>query len=159
LFILEPLTVHEAMQKASTAVVLHACDVVHPIHDTLETRRTRPSPQKLHSTLSLIPASRAAAWHDAGTFDASNGSGGATGTIRFDKEINAAPNAGLGTALKLLEKIKKDHPEVGYADLMQMASAAAIEVRPWRPLRPVTYPPAQLFASLLPPSQGQMFTA
>lgn len=54
--------------------------------------------------------------------------GGANGSIRFKPEIEHGANAGLTNALKLLEPIKKKHPNVGYADLMQMASAVAIEV-------------------------------
>ena len=69
-----------------------------------------------------------AGWHDAGTYNQADGTGGATGTIRFDVEMTAAPNAGLNLAMKLLKKIKNDHPEVGWADLLQLASATAIEV-------------------------------
>jgi hypothetical protein len=66
--------------------------------------------------------------HDSGNFDASDGTGGANGSIRFDLEQSHGGNAGLVTALKLLNPIKKKFPDVGYADLFQMASAAAIEV-------------------------------
>lgn len=69
------------------------------------------------------------AWHDAGTYNKDTGSGGATGTIRFTKEMTAPPNAGLDLAIKLITKIKKDHPSVSWADLLQLASATAIEVR------------------------------
>lgn len=69
-----------------------------------------------------------AAWHDAGTYNAADGTGGANGTIRFDPEMSAAPNAGLSLAYKLLSKIEKAHPEVSWADLAQMCSATAIEV-------------------------------
>jgi L-ascorbate peroxidase len=69
-----------------------------------------------------------AAWHDAGTYNKHTGTGGATGTIRFDQEMSAGPNAGLDLAAKLLKAIKSQHPDVSWADLYQMCSAAAIEV-------------------------------
>lgn len=53
--------------------------------------------------------------------------GGATGSIRFDPEINHGANAGLKTALELLQPVKDKHPEVGWADLIQLASAVAVE--------------------------------
>mmetsp|Transcript_21092 Transcript_21092/g.53107 ORF Transcript_21092/g.53107 Transcript_21092/m.53107 type:complete len:354 (-) Transcript_21092:139-1200(-) len=67
------------------------------------------------------------AWHDSGNYDASTGTGGANGSIRFDLEMSHGGNAGLVTAVKLLAPIKKKFPDLGYADLFQMASAAAIE--------------------------------
>ncbi len=69
-----------------------------------------------------------AAWHDSGTYDAKTGRGGANGTIRYEVEMTAAPNKGLATAYKILSKVEKEHPEVSWADLAQMVSAAAIEV-------------------------------
>jgi len=68
------------------------------------------------------------AWHDSGNYDARDGTGGATGSIRFYKEQEHRANAGLEKALALLEPIKKRYPTVSYADLFQMASAAAIAV-------------------------------
>jgi L-ascorbate peroxidase len=74
------------------------------------------------------------AWHDSGTYDMNiplsefPKCGGANGSIRFSPEIDHGANAGLSLALKLLEPIKKQFPTVGWADLMQMASAAAIEL-------------------------------
>ncbi|CAN0137971.1 unnamed protein product, partial [Laminaria digitata] len=53
--------------------------------------------------------------------------GGANGSIRFAPEINHGANAGLSIAVKLLQPIKDKHPEVGWADLIQLASATAIE--------------------------------
>ena len=54
------------------------------------------------------------AWHDAGTYnqDAANAGAwpagnGAIGTIRFDKEITAGPNAGLDKAVRFLTPIKE----------------------------------------------------
>jgi len=67
------------------------------------------------------------AWHDAGTFDKNLKRGGANGSIRFEPEIKHGANAGLTIALNLLKNIKKSHENVGWADLLQMASAVAIE--------------------------------
>lgn len=69
-----------------------------------------------------------AAWHDSGTYNKELGTGGATGTIRFEPEMSAPPNAGLKIAYNLLNKIKKAHPDVTWADLYQLGSATAIEV-------------------------------
>lgn len=84
--------------------------------------------QHSSSTTRLLITSVCTAWHDAGTYNKNTGTGGATGTIRFTKEMTAPPNAGLDLATKLLTKIKKDHPSVSWADLLQLASATAVEV-------------------------------
>lgn len=55
--------------------------------------------------------------------------GGATGSIRFAPEINHGANAGLSAAVALLQPVHEKFPEVSWADLIQMASAVAIEVR------------------------------
>ena len=74
------------------------------------------------------------AWHDSGTFDNSRAdmawpeAGGAIGSITTDYEINAGANAGLQKAFtKYLAPIKKACPAVSWADLIQLASATAIE--------------------------------
>jgi len=74
------------------------------------------------------------AWHDSGTFDLANSSqpwpqaGGAIGSIGTDHEINAGPNAGLKKALTVyLRPIKDKVPGISWADLIQLASATAIE--------------------------------
>jgi L-ascorbate peroxidase len=63
--------------------------------------------------------------------------GGAKGTIRFDKELGHGANAGLENALGLLKPIKEKYPDISWADLIQMASAAGIEAAggPRIPLR------------------------
>lgn len=74
------------------------------------------------------------AWHDSGTFDkAIEGkapwpcAGGAIGSIRYDKEIKAAPNAGLAKAItSYLQPIKTACPLVSWADLIQLASAESV---------------------------------
>lgn len=57
-----------------------------------------------------------------------NRQGGANGSIRFAPEIEHGANAGLPNALKLLEPFKEKYEAVGWADLMQMASATAVKV-------------------------------
>lgn len=54
--------------------------------------------------------------------------GGANGSIRFDPEMGHAANAGLPNAVFFLEPIKAKFPDIGYADLFQLASATAVEV-------------------------------
>ncbi len=90
------------------------------------------------------------AWHEAGTYDKNYHNGGADGTIRFDKgkckvfssvcrrltnafasstfsELAHPNDAGLENARALLQPMKQSYPDISYADLYQMASAAAIE--------------------------------
>jgi cytochrome c peroxidase len=68
------------------------------------------------------------AWHSAGTWCKSTGTGGSAGaTMRFDPELNWGANAGLGLAHKLLEPVKKKHPDMSYSDLWIFAACVAIE--------------------------------
>ncbi|QDZ19010.1 ascorbate peroxidase [Chloropicon primus] len=68
------------------------------------------------------------AWHECGNYDRYEGDGGSVGSIRFEKELDHAANAGLGSALELLAPLKERYADVSHADLIQMASAASIEV-------------------------------
>lgn len=76
-------------------------------------------------------------FHDAGTYDRVTKSGGAIGATHFKKNVSHAANAGLPTAVELLQPVKDKHPLVSWADLFQMASAVAVEVAggPTIPLR------------------------
>eukprot|EP00443_Scrippsiella_acuminata_P003490 CAMPEP_0115217658 /NCGR_PEP_ID=MMETSP0270-20121206/25981_1 /TAXON_ID=71861 /ORGANISM="Scrippsiella trochoidea, Strain CCMP3099" /LENGTH=311 /DNA_ID=CAMNT_0002631561 /DNA_START=75 /DNA_END=1010 /DNA_ORIENTATION=- len=71
------------------------------------------------------------AWHDSGNYDKSVAAwpacGGANGSIRFEPEIEYPANAGLPKALNYLKQFKEKYPAVSWADLIQMASACAIE--------------------------------
>lgn len=42
-------------------------------------------------------------------------------SIRWDPEIGHGANAGLDTAIKILEGIKKKYPTISWADTMQLA--------------------------------------
>eukprot|EP00971_Amphidinium_carterae_P274302 5443595-Amphidinium_carterae.1 len=53
--------------------------------------------------------------------------GGANASIRHDPEINYGANAGLKKAVGYLEPFKQKYPSITWADLIQMASACAIE--------------------------------
>ncbi|KAJ3125673.1 heme peroxidase [Nowakowskiella sp. JEL0407] len=78
------------------------------------------------------------AWHASGTFDKSSQTGGSNGaTMRYGPEASDGANAGLDVARKLLEPIKKEFPELSYADLWTLAGVVAIQemggpVVPWR---------------------------
>jgi L-ascorbate peroxidase len=72
------------------------------------------------------------AWHDSGSYDKDVQEpwpkpGGATASIRFRPELGYPANAALDTALELLKPIKEAVPDLGWADLIQLASVVAIE--------------------------------
>lgn len=71
-------------------------------------------------------------WHDSGNYDKRISEwpacGGANSSIIHDPEINFGANAGLFKAVGLLKKFKDKFPAVSWADLIQMASACAVEV-------------------------------
>ncbi|KAL3916294.1 MAG: hypothetical protein SGPRY_006884, partial [Prymnesium sp.] len=68
------------------------------------------------------------AWHDAGTYNASDGSYGPRGAMRFACEASNPSNNGLDKARQLLEPIKHKVPLLGYADLWQLAAIVSIEM-------------------------------
>eukprot|EP01062_Namystynia_karyoxenos_P030481 TRINITY_DN22769_c0_g1_i1.p1 TRINITY_DN22769_c0_g1~~TRINITY_DN22769_c0_g1_i1.p1 ORF type:complete len:350 (+),score=90.65 TRINITY_DN22769_c0_g1_i1:81-1052(+) len=72
------------------------------------------------------------AWHDSGTFDKQGGDfphcGGANGSIRFDAELKHGANAGLKKAIGFLKPFKDRYPILSWADIIQMASAQAVEL-------------------------------
>lgn len=74
------------------------------------------------------PIAARVAWHAAGTFDASDGSGGSDGaTMRFEPEMSDPANAGLHIVRHMLHQVQKKYPEVSAADLWTYAGAVAIE--------------------------------
>ena len=82
---------------------------------------------KLLKKLQCHPILIRLAWHDAGTFDARTGTGGADGSIRFDQELSHGANAGLDKAVRYLKPIHNRHPVVSWADLIQLAAATSVE--------------------------------
>lgn len=53
--------------------------------------------------------------------------GGATGSIRFKNELAHGANAGLAGALNFIAPVAAAHPDVSFADLIQLAGAVAVE--------------------------------
>jgi len=72
------------------------------------------------------------AWHDSGNYDKRISSwpdcGGANASIILEPEIGYGANAGLSKAVNFLKKFKEKYPAVSWADLIQMASACAVQV-------------------------------
>ncbi len=82
----------------------------------------------INQKVNACPITMRHAWHMSGTFDRNNGTGGSNGaTIRFPPESTDGANAGLHIIRDLLEPVKRNHPEISYADLYVIASAMAIE--------------------------------
>ncbi|KAA0154565.1 hypothetical protein FNF27_02293 [Cafeteria roenbergensis] len=81
---------------------------------------------ELYKKTPCMPIMVRLAWHDAGTFNVKDGTGGTNASIRFSEMAHAA-NSGLNIAIGLLEPIKAKHPEISNADLYQLASVVGIE--------------------------------
>jgi len=78
--------------------------------------------------LEHAPAHLRMAFHDAGTFDASNNTGGMHGAIRLTDVVRRSENTGWGQeCLALLEMARERFPEVGWADLIAIGAAAAVQ--------------------------------
>ena len=89
----------------------------------------RAEMRKFINEINCNPIMVRLAWHDSGTFDVSRpGVGGADGSIRFKEELGHGANAGLSKAIGYIETFKKKFPLISYADLIQMASAEAVNL-------------------------------
>ncbi|KAJ0987696.1 hypothetical protein J5N97_006052 [Dioscorea zingiberensis] len=67
-------------------------------------------------------------WHSAGTYDVKTRTGGPFGTMRFKTEQGHSANNGIDIAIRLLEPIKEEFPNLSYADVYQLAAVVAVEV-------------------------------
>lgn len=82
---------------------------------------------KLYEQTPCMPIMVRLAWHDAGTYNKHDNTGGANASIRFSPEKEHGANNGLSIARDLLEPIKQKHPEISYADLYQLSSVVGVE--------------------------------
>ncbi|XP_010526808.1 PREDICTED: L-ascorbate peroxidase 5, peroxisomal isoform X2 [Tarenaya hassleriana] len=95
---------------------------------TKEIEKARRDLRALVSSRNCAPIMLRLAWHDAGTYDAKNKTGGPNGSIRFEEELKRPPNKGLEKAVQFCEEVKAKHPRITYADLYQLAGVVAVEV-------------------------------
>ena len=91
--------------------------------------------------LNCSPIMLRLAWSDSASYDKSIKNwplcGGATGSIRFERESKHSVNAGLDKALDILQEVKCKYATISWADAIQMAGALAVQVTggPVVPLR------------------------
>jgi L-ascorbate peroxidase len=78
--------------------------------------------------LEHAPAHLRLAFHDAGTYDQRTGSGGAHGSVHLLEELRRADNTGWGQpCIELLAEAKALFPSIGWADLIAIGGAAAVQ--------------------------------
>jgi len=69
------------------------------------------------------------AWHASGTYSKHDDTGGSYGaTMRFPPEKEDGANAGLDIERDILQEVKRQHPDLSYADIWTLAGAHAIEI-------------------------------
>jgi L-ascorbate peroxidase len=108
---------------------------LHVKSDSNRIRELRTFRSKLRDKLIKLncsPIMLRLAWSDCASFDKSIRQwpecGGATGSIRFDREVKCPANSGLIKAIDLLQQVKQEFKTVSWADAIQMAGALAVEV-------------------------------
>lgn len=102
-----------------------------PKTEVLELRKAQGEIKELVDKINCGPILIRLAWHDSGTYDQRIQEwpqrGGANGGIRFDPELTMGANAGLVKAKGYLERVSAKYPSISWADLIQLASATAVE--------------------------------
>ena len=81
-----------------------------------------------HDDGSYAPLLIRFAWHNSGTYDKNNDTGGSNGaTMRFEAEQKDDENSGLIKAIQLLQPIVEKYPWLSTADIWILAGYVAIE--------------------------------
>jgi len=104
------------------------------------------------------------AWHSSGTYDVKTKKGGSEGALmRFLPEKDWGANAGLAFARSRLESVKREFPDISFADLWSLAGSVAIEemggpIVNWRAGRKDVAEDVKIFelpGNLLPDADGR----
>jgi catalase (peroxidase I) len=66
------------------------------------------------------------AFHEAGTFDRKDNSGGSDGSLRF--ELQFSENIGVESTVDFCNNFVKKHPDVSFADAITFGSKIAVEI-------------------------------
>jgi L-ascorbate peroxidase len=78
--------------------------------------------------LEHAPAHVRLAFHDAGTYDRTTGTGGAHGGVHLPAELQRGDNTGWGQpCIELLAEARQRFPSVSWADLVAVGGAAAVQ--------------------------------
>ena len=107
----------------------------HATSDSMRIKELRAFRSKLRDKLVRLncsPLMLRLAWSDSATYDKAIKQwphcGGATGSIRFERETRATANVGLEKAIDILQETKAGYKMVSWADAIQMAGQLAVEV-------------------------------
>lgn len=114
------------MQPPMPPPVFTVNTVRHPNIPYLKSQLTK-SFAELFKYSPVMPLMLRLAWHDAGTYRASDTTGGANATIRMPKELAHTCNAGLEEATKILIPLTEAFKEISVADMYQVAGIQAIK--------------------------------
>ncbi|KAK6924511.1 hypothetical protein RJ641_010711 [Dillenia turbinata] len=93
-----------------------------------EIERARPDLRPLILLDNVLPSCSVSSslfsprWHDSGTYDAKNNTGGPNDSIRNEEEYKRDENKGLEKAIEFCDEVKAKHPKITYADLYQRMS-------------------------------------
>ena len=104
-----------------------------PVPNTVEGRLLQEIPNCNDPARAWIRAS----FHDCGTFDIKQSSGGCDGSLQF--EMDRRTNAGLSATVALYQSIQRDFPDTSMADIVALAGKLAVEKCSGTTLKPFEF--------------------
>lgn len=86
-----------------------------------------------HALRPVVTMQRAAqflrcAFHDSGSYNPEDGSGGANGTLHLPQVLSLPEHRGVAACVELLKPVKEQFPEISWADLFVYAGAFAVKI-------------------------------
>jgi L-ascorbate peroxidase len=78
--------------------------------------------------LAAAPIPLRMAFHDAASYDPATGTGGAQGLLRFARAREHDENRSFKQAIEAIGAARDQHPELGWADVIAVAGAVAVEL-------------------------------